>query len=113
MSKLAQGKTVLITGASTGVGEVLACCLAREGAKLILISEEKTQDQLKQARDGGWVAAATGSPRVGKEAPPPGAADSLPFLSKVPCSAGTLLKVLQRLRQSGHSVDSMPHLGCL
>ncbi|KAL4458667.1 hypothetical protein ABPG75_013532 [Micractinium tetrahymenae] len=50
MSKLAQNKTVLITGASTGVGEVLACTLAREGAKLILISEEKTQDQLKQAR---------------------------------------------------------------
>ncbi len=69
MSKLAQGKTVLITGASTGVGEVLACCLAREGAKLILISEEKTKDQLKQARDGGWVAAVTGSPMVGKKAP--------------------------------------------
>ncbi|KAL4429337.1 hypothetical protein ABPG77_005111 [Micractinium sp. CCAP 211/92] len=67
MSKLAQGKTVLITGASTGVGEVLACCLAREGAKLILISEEKTKDQLKQARDGGWVAAVTGSPRTAEK----------------------------------------------
>lgn len=52
MGKLASGKTVLITGASRGVGECLACCLAREGAKLILISEEKTKDELKQV--GGW-----------------------------------------------------------
>lgn len=38
---LLSGKTVLITGASQGVGEVLCCCLARHGAKkLIMVAED-------------------------------------------------------------------------
>lgn len=44
--KLLQGKTVLITGASRGVGETLSCHLARHGAKLVLVSEKG--DDLKQ-----------------------------------------------------------------
>jgi NAD(P)-dependent dehydrogenase (short-subunit alcohol dehydrogenase family) len=49
MSNLLQGKTVLITGASRGVGATLACALARQGAsKLILVSEEGSQDKLHQ-----------------------------------------------------------------
>ena len=49
MSNMLQGKTVLITGASRGVGATLACALARQGAsKLILVSEESSQDELHQ-----------------------------------------------------------------
>ena len=103
MSKLAQGKTALITGASTGVGEALACCLAREGAKLILISEEKTPDQLKQARDGAgdrqWaVWRPTDGPRLGRLPPCP---------SKAPCAAHADHAGQPRLRQP--AVPGLPH----
>ncbi|EFN54113.1 hypothetical protein CHLNCDRAFT_135473 [Chlorella variabilis] len=47
--KLLQGKTVLITGASRGVGETLSCHLARHGAKLVLVSEKG--DDLKQTQE--------------------------------------------------------------
>lgn len=46
--KLLSGETVLITGASRGVGECLAHCFAREGAKLVLCAEEGSKDALKQ-----------------------------------------------------------------
>eukprot|EP00887_Chlorella_sp_A99_P006576 scaffold3.g6576.t1 len=46
--KLLQGKTVLITGASRGIGAELSCALAREGAKLVLVGSPGTQDELHQ-----------------------------------------------------------------
>ena len=49
MGTLLEGKTVLITGASRGVGATLACALARQGAaKLLLVAEEGSQDELHQ-----------------------------------------------------------------
>ena len=49
MSKLLEGKTVLLTGASRGVGATLACALARQGAaKLLLVAEEGSPDELHQ-----------------------------------------------------------------
>ncbi|KAI3435995.1 hypothetical protein D9Q98_002052 [Chlorella vulgaris] len=54
---LLSGKTVLITGASQGVGEVLCCCLARHGAKkLIMVAEDmqgikQTQEKCKSEGD--------------------------------------------------------------
>ncbi|KAL4859226.1 Acyl-coenzyme A oxidase [Chlorella vulgaris] len=50
---LLSGKTVLVTGASRGVGELLCCCLARHGAKkLIMVAEDmhgikQTQEKCK------------------------------------------------------------------
>lgn len=48
-----RGTTVLITGASGGIGEALAISLAREGARLVLAgrSEEKLERVLERARD--------------------------------------------------------------
>lgn len=48
---LLQNEVICITGASSGVGAVLASCLGQEGAKkLILVAED--QDGLKTARLG-------------------------------------------------------------
>ena len=41
-----QGKTVIITGASSGIGEACAYAFANEGAKLVLVARNK--DKLKQ-----------------------------------------------------------------
>jgi NAD(P)-dependent dehydrogenase (short-subunit alcohol dehydrogenase family) len=53
MPKLLEGKKVLITGASRGIGKELACACAREGAFLILCSEPSTKDLLEQVWGGG------------------------------------------------------------
>ncbi|PSC71095.1 cytochrome P450 [Micractinium conductrix] len=47
--KLLENQTVLITGASRGVGECLAHCLAHEGARLILVAE--SDDGLKEVAE--------------------------------------------------------------
>jgi NAD(P)-dependent dehydrogenase (short-subunit alcohol dehydrogenase family) len=36
-----QGKTVVITGATSGIGEVAACELARQGARIVLIARDR------------------------------------------------------------------------
>jgi NAD(P)-dependent dehydrogenase (short-subunit alcohol dehydrogenase family) len=38
ITTMLKNKTVLITGASSGIGEVTACALAREGANLVLVT---------------------------------------------------------------------------
>ena len=48
MAKLLDGKKVLLTGASKGIGQELACAFAREGAFLILCAEPATKGELEQ-----------------------------------------------------------------
>lgn len=36
-----QGKTVVITGATSGIGEVAACSLAQQGARIVLIARDR------------------------------------------------------------------------
>lgn len=52
-----QGKTVVITGATSGVGEVAACKLAEQGARIVLIARdhgrgEQTRRRLELAAPG-------------------------------------------------------------
>jgi NAD(P)-dependent dehydrogenase (short-subunit alcohol dehydrogenase family) len=53
-----QGKTVLITGATSGIGEIAACELAQQGARIIFIARdrgrgERTLQRLKELAPGG------------------------------------------------------------
>ena len=36
-----QGKTVVITGATSGIGEIAACALAQQGARIVLIARDR------------------------------------------------------------------------
>jgi NAD(P)-dependent dehydrogenase (short-subunit alcohol dehydrogenase family) len=38
-----QGKTVVITGATSGIGEVAACQLAERGARIVLVARDRTR----------------------------------------------------------------------
>ena len=40
-----QGKTVVITGATSGIGEVAACALAQQGARIILIARDRSRGE--------------------------------------------------------------------
>ena len=61
-----QGRTVLITGASRGLGSTLACAFARAGAgKLILVAGEGGKQELQQVGGAPAVQGGKGS------APPP------------------------------------------
>jgi len=46
--KLCEGKTVMVTGASRGVGKAIACAFAREGANLVLVTAPGSGDDLRQ-----------------------------------------------------------------
>jgi retinol dehydrogenase 12 len=45
-----RGKTVVITGGTSGIGEVAAVTLARMGARIVLIAREKTRADATLAR---------------------------------------------------------------
>src|SRR5688572_4347114 len=54
------GKTIVLTGASSGIGEAAAKLLAREGAKLCLVARrreelERVQDEIKAAGGSAWI----------------------------------------------------------
>ncbi|MCD6011605.1 MAG: oxidoreductase, short chain dehydrogenase/reductase family [Flavipsychrobacter sp.] len=49
LSEKLKGKTVLITGASYGIGEQVAYRLAQTGARLLLVA--RTEEKLKEVRD--------------------------------------------------------------
>ena len=40
-----QGKTVVITGATSGIGEVAACVLAQHGARIVLVARDHVRGQ--------------------------------------------------------------------
>jgi NAD(P)-dependent dehydrogenase (short-subunit alcohol dehydrogenase family) len=48
--KLLANKTVLVTGASRGIGHELACALGKQGAKLMLVAHPWHEQGLKKAR---------------------------------------------------------------
>jgi NAD(P)-dependent dehydrogenase (short-subunit alcohol dehydrogenase family) len=45
-----RGKTVVITGGTSGIGEVAAVTLARMGARIVLIARDKTRADATLAR---------------------------------------------------------------
>jgi len=40
-----QGKTVVITGATSGIGEVAACSLAEQGARIVMIARDRSRGE--------------------------------------------------------------------
>ena len=40
-----QGKTVVMTGATSGIGEVAACSLAQQGARIVLIARDRARGE--------------------------------------------------------------------
>ena len=45
-----RGKTVLITGGTSGIGEVAAEILAKKGARIVLVARDKTRGDTTLAR---------------------------------------------------------------
>jgi NAD(P)-dependent dehydrogenase (short-subunit alcohol dehydrogenase family) len=60
MADSMSGKTVLITGASTGIGRAAAQALAEQGADLTLVSRDAERGEAARAE----IVAASGNPRV-------------------------------------------------
>lgn len=48
-----QGKTVVITGATSGIGEVAACKLAQQGARIVFIARDRSRAELTLKHLGG------------------------------------------------------------
>ncbi|MGB8042204.1 MAG: SDR family NAD(P)-dependent oxidoreductase, partial [Pseudolabrys sp.] len=48
-----RGKTVVITGGTSGIGEVVAVALAKMGARIVLVAREKSRGDATLARLGG------------------------------------------------------------
>ncbi|MBE9225496.1 SDR family oxidoreductase [Phormidium sp. LEGE 05292] len=55
-----QGKTAIVTGSARGIGEGIAVCLAREGAKVVINSrkEQDCQETVERIRAAGGTAIA-------------------------------------------------------
>lgn len=49
---LLSGKSVLLTGASRGIGAAIACAVAKEGASLMLVAHPHHESDLKQVSGG-------------------------------------------------------------
>jgi NAD(P)-dependent dehydrogenase (short-subunit alcohol dehydrogenase family) len=45
-----QGKTVVITGATSGIGEVAACELAQQGARIVLVARDRSRGEQTMKR---------------------------------------------------------------
>ncbi|HEX4428956.1 MAG TPA: SDR family NAD(P)-dependent oxidoreductase [Frankiaceae bacterium] len=60
MAGTLQGKVVVITGASTGIGRAAAAVFGREGARLVLASRraDRLDDALREMADAGYEAIA-------------------------------------------------------
>ena len=58
MPGLLQGKTALVTGASSGIGRAAALVFAREGAKVLVadVTEEQGHETVKLVKDAGGEA---------------------------------------------------------
>ncbi|MFZ2091336.1 MAG: SDR family NAD(P)-dependent oxidoreductase, partial [Pseudolabrys sp.] len=45
-----RGKTVVVTGATSGIGEVAAVALAKLGARIVLVARDKSRGDATLAR---------------------------------------------------------------
>src|SRR5580700_9971808 len=45
-----RGKTVVITGATSGIGEVAACALAQQGVRIVLIARDRARGEATRER---------------------------------------------------------------
>src|SRR5579862_8447769 len=45
-----QGKTVVVTGGTSGIGEVAACDLASQGARIVLIARDHARGEATMAK---------------------------------------------------------------
>jgi short-subunit dehydrogenase len=48
--KTLENKTVLLTGASRGIGHDLACAIAKEGGKLVIVAHPWHEEDLRKVR---------------------------------------------------------------
>jgi len=58
MSKKHQGKTAVISGAASGIGQASAVRLAEEGAQIVIADRAKADDTLQRIRAAGGSATA-------------------------------------------------------
>ena len=58
MTKRLEGKTVVISGAASGIGQASAIRLAEEGARIVIADRDKAEKTLAQIADAGGNATA-------------------------------------------------------